>query len=735
MDTFQDYVIHGWKLCAIDRGFKEPTYPKWNIRPIDEQVATVIEGAGLLHALSGTCALDIDDLDKARDWLAERGVDLDALLADRKAVKITSGRKGRAKLLYRLKTPMPTFKPPGSGVEFRCATKKGTSAQDVLPPSIHPDTKKPYAWEYGTPLIGDWALLPPIPATLLAAWRTLIAEEPKANGHATKPLDIALESIYEWIENKDPNMEYPDWLKVGMKLHDATEGAEEGLEIWKQWSSKATRKLSKPANFRSHWESFSSTPGKHVASLEGEMPAGADEFEVITPEPAAKSEESKPEAEDVKAAREAQKTAKQNAIQALEARVVYVLASEKYFDCQRHALIGSDSALEHQFTHLMPKIKGVRLNPVKILKQSITKKLVDGLGFHPGEGALFTVRGDTFANTYRNRLPKPLAPTHEEIDKIEWVFGRIEDDAYRQWIKQYYGHVVQRPAVKVKTAPLIWSEIERNGKSTILKHIPKLLVGPEFSKDVSYDLLNSNFNDYLQSAWHVNLTEFRAGTRGERTMIHNKLKAYIADDEIALHPKGGTGYTMPNHFFVTASSNEEDAAAINNNDRRWGIYEMKSPEYTEAERQWIYHEFLLKPRAAAVLRHYFMHVDLTGFHAAGSPPMTEAKASMVNSSRAIEQEMLESMFEEHAEFFAKDAVLVREVTSYIHKNSFVRPNEGRIGKILAKPPFNGMVKRIRAGKGLYKVCIVRNHMKWDAAPGHEVYAHITGDDDVIDIMA
>jgi hypothetical protein len=255
-----------------------------------------------------------------------------------------------------------------------------------------------------------------------------------------------------------------------------------------------------------------------------------------------------------------------------------------------------------------------------------------------------------------------------------------------------------------------------------------LLVGRQFSTDVSYDLLNSSFNDYLQGAWHVNLTEFRAGTRGERTMINNKLKAYIADDTVALHPKGGRGYTMPNHFFVTASSNEEDAAAIDNNDARWGIYEMKAPEYTEAERQWIYHDFLLQPRAAAVLRHYFLHTPIEGFYAAGSAPMTDAKREMAASSLPADAEMLQTMFEERAEFFARDVIHTTEVIDYVQRK-FKFVSGPRIGRILMKPPFNGIAKRIRVGDKLYRIVIVRNHAEWGARSGKDIMSHIQGDED------
>lgn len=737
---FSEYVKHGWSLCAIDRGNKSPTYPKWNDRPIDEETAEGVMGAGLLHVQSGTCALDIDNLDLARVWLAERNVDVDSLLEAKDAVRISSGRRGRAKLLYRLKTPLRTFKPVGSGVELRCATLEGKSVQDVLPPTIHPDTKRPYEWVYGEPLLGDWGSLPPIPAALKAAWRELIAEEPLPERKINGDMDVALEKLHAWIADQDPNTEYDGWIKVGAKLHHATGGAEEGLEIWDHWSKQATRKrhgrdapVQASANCRAHWLSFSSTKGKILATLDNEIPADADEFEVVPmEEPKAKAADAPVEIK----VREAAKQHRKDAISKLEARVVYVVNSEKYFDVERHKLIGSEAALEHLFTSAMPLGKNGRMNPVKVLKNSTTKRLVEALGFHPGEGAIFKVGDVSYANLYRNRLPKPLEPTKEERKKIDWCFDRIDDPLYITWLKQYFGHVVQHPGIKIKSAPLLWSETQRNGKSTLIKTIPALLVGSDYSHDVSPDLLQSPFNDYLQGAWHVNLLEFRVGSRGERTMITNKLKAYITDDMVPLHPKGSSGYTMPNHFFVTASGNDEDAAAIDNNDERWGVHEFKQPKFTDRERKWIYYDFLLLPRAAAVLRHYFLHVDLEGFYPAGSAPMTEAKADMAAASMASDVELLQFMYEEQAEFFARDIVITSEVLAYVHKHSTMRPSATRIGKILCRAPFNGLAIQFRVGEKRFRGVIIRNHQKWNGLPGRELKDHIDGDDDIdVDLMS
>ncbi|MFI4971320.1 MAG: VapE domain-containing protein [Hyphomicrobiales bacterium] len=285
MTSFADYALHGWKLCAITPGAKSPDYAGWNTRPIPADAADALVGAGLLHALSGTCALDVDDSDLARPWLAERGIDLDALLAADDAVQISSGRINRCKLIYRMARPLRTLKPAGSGLELRCATGEGKSVQDVLPFTVHPDTKKPYVWRLG--LLADWRAPPPIPAALVAAWRDLADPIlPSAATPAAAPLPSPdVDRLRALLSPHDPDSPYDQWIKAGMAIHNATGGSPTGLAVWDEWSKRG-KKYKGVADLRTHWASFTSAPGKRVvtaASLEVEKPAAADEFPVGAP--------------------------------------------------------------------------------------------------------------------------------------------------------------------------------------------------------------------------------------------------------------------------------------------------------------------------------------------------------------------------------------------------------------------------------------------------------------------
>jgi hypothetical protein len=160
-----EYLTAGFALTNVDG--KRPTAKGWNQRSkaitSADQVNRLDGNIGLLHAYSGTCCIDVDDLQATLDYFEVNGLDLVQLLTADDTVQITSGRPNRAKLVYRTDETLPTYKHVDDGkivVEFRCADAGGNSVQDVLPPSIHPDTGKPYKW------IGNWKKLPPLPPAL-----------------------------------------------------------------------------------------------------------------------------------------------------------------------------------------------------------------------------------------------------------------------------------------------------------------------------------------------------------------------------------------------------------------------------------------------------------------------------------------------------------------------------------------------------------------------------------------
>ncbi|MDH6249771.1 DUF3987 domain-containing protein [Polynucleobacter sphagniphilus] len=267
MNLQESYVLHGFALVSIPSGSKGPKNKGWN-EP-ENAITDPLEAANLkgnvglahLYCKRPTAVLDIDNYNLAKPWLAERGLDLDALLDAPDAVQISSGRPNRAKLLFQLPPAIKQIKTqqitdPETGemvLEFRCASANGKTVQDLLPPSIHPETGQPYTW-LGK---GDWKHLPLIPFHLSMIWREY---------ESRSKVDVQMLNIVTQDSLRLPDLtiqhlrsallfmrsdERGLWIKVGMALKELNDL---GRGLWLEWS--ATSDKFDLAEATKTWESF-----------------------------------------------------------------------------------------------------------------------------------------------------------------------------------------------------------------------------------------------------------------------------------------------------------------------------------------------------------------------------------------------------------------------------------------------------------------------------------------------
>lgn len=261
------YIRHGWSLVPIPYGSKGPRNSGWN-RPEaavpNEAALPQGYGIGLAHAYSGTMALDIDAWDDAAALLSQHGINLPALYDAPDAVIIDSGRQGRGKLLYTmpfgLRLPSRKINQSGQTIyELRCATADGLTVQDVLPPSIHPDTNQPYRWAGK----GHWSRLPTIPTELLTLWQSMLEQDSAVNatrieGTGEGELDVNWNELTDALHAIDPDVSREEWIMAGMALHWAgtLAGREaDAFNLWNSWSEQGV-KYPGERQMLTQWRSF-----------------------------------------------------------------------------------------------------------------------------------------------------------------------------------------------------------------------------------------------------------------------------------------------------------------------------------------------------------------------------------------------------------------------------------------------------------------------------------------------
>ena len=168
----------GWYLVTIPAGSKGPTRFGWQ-QPekalSDPDAARLYyeqnpnHNVGLLHGASGTCAVDIDNVEHTKMIFEELGIDFSELMQSAPQI---IGRENRGKLIFKAPPDLITHKiswpvqddPRKTEVVFEL---RAGAVQDVLPPSIHPDTGRPYEWAGRSIFDG----LPELPTQLLILWR------------------------------------------------------------------------------------------------------------------------------------------------------------------------------------------------------------------------------------------------------------------------------------------------------------------------------------------------------------------------------------------------------------------------------------------------------------------------------------------------------------------------------------------------------------------------------------
>lgn len=188
-DWARAYIRIGFALCLIRPRSKVPMLAAWNdphrVIDTEEKAAAALLansrcGIGVVHANSRVAVLDVDHVGFTRLAFEEFGFDYDDLMSRYPRIRT---REGKDKILFRLpegffpgthsiasKTILRWPNPESPGQNLTVFELRGGLNQDVLPPSIHPDTQRPYEWvDNQTPW--DFDPIPEIDVRLLTIWK------------------------------------------------------------------------------------------------------------------------------------------------------------------------------------------------------------------------------------------------------------------------------------------------------------------------------------------------------------------------------------------------------------------------------------------------------------------------------------------------------------------------------------------------------------------------------------
>jgi hypothetical protein len=621
---------------------------------------------------------------------------------------------------------------------LRCPGTLNLKGQEPLPCYVIEDTHTTYSLEQITSQLSIVTT-----ASAAESMRKLASLGATADALSTKPTykkfkaeDIRRLLSAITLEKGDRDK----WTKVLCGISNWGDKSEEAWELFDEWS--ATQPGYNQSENRVTWNSFRPDGGVTVGTLVALAREGgwepdepppvqpalpmappslaeqvAQQIESIeddaAPAPAVVSDELMISAQVAVNAGGRSRFEKAAAIQFLSNEFVIVRDQAGIFYSKTDRGPVDKSVIDDLLTRYMPmNSSGQPILASKIMRNWGVKNTVHALGFHPGEGFIYNEGGKNYVNQYTP--PDALVPmTDADIRLLEifwkFMFPRPADQAYSQYLLQCYGHVVQRPAVKIESAPLIVGAKTGTGKSTLAYEIPRRLVGESNTQFVSSKTLKGSFSGYLNGKQFLYFDEIHVNGKWDSDDTANALKAVIAGSTVEVAPKYMNPYNIVNRVFVTATSNYDDAMSLPREDeRRWGVYAHKLPDgSTQASIEAFFTRFyawLALPDTAGKLRWFFKNrVDISGFNPSAKPPMTSAKRLMVNRSQLKEVQILQMAMEDGTGPFTSALTTNEKMKQYLHSETGKIYSEYDVREYAKKAGTFVTIAKLRMAKGAAQV--------------------------------
>tara|TARA_R110001632_G_scaffold39507_4_gene98924 strand:+ start:2927 stop:5596 length:2670 start_codon:yes stop_codon:yes gene_type:complete len=414
-----------------------------------------------------------------------------------------------------------------------------------------------------------------------------------------------------WNCQNDDCFSFDTWIKIGMALHNITDGDDIGLALWNDWSKeddnydekkiksdwtywtkqdKKTKKIGmtflrklndkyKPIEINDSLESLF----KHT--LETNF---AKRLQFWTDN--GENEEDKPDKGKFV------KRAMEDMLKVMNTKLIfcketgdYILLDKKVHVQDNEIKIYKDcwylktpaKAKDHYnkeiftFSYKDPNGKDVnkKINPFKEWTEWIDRREVRAIGFDPREKA-----NDDIFNLWNGfNISKEQADEFniEDADPIvnhikkSWCNG---DEESFQYIMSYLSHIIQKPHVKTGVMLALKSG-EGGGKGMILDILGRIIGEDHYCQNSNAKFLFGDFNGQLEGKICVNLDEaFWGGDKQLEGIVKNK----ITERRQTINKKNKENYTIDDYANYIITTNNDWFSGVNADSRRVYCVELNN---------------------------------------------------------------------------------------------------------------------------------------------------------------
>ncbi len=213
------------------------------------------------------------------------------------------------------------------------------------------------------------------------------------------------------------------------------------------------------------------------------------------------------------------------------------------------------------------------------------------------------------------------------LEVLRYMCGNEGGNAQHlyEWVLNWLAYPIQHPGAKMKSTVVIHGP-QGTGKNLFFECI--MAIYGQYGRVIDQSAIEDKFNDWSSRKLFLIADEVVA--RSDLYHVKNKLKAFITGDWIRINPKNYAAYDERNHVNLVFLSNEVMPVVLEKDDRRhaiiWTPPKLSQAFYSEVRAE-------IKAGGIAALHHYLLNRPLGQFEAGTEPPMTQAKADLIELSK------------------------------------------------------------------------------------------------------
>jgi len=410
---------------------------------------------------------------------------------------------------------------------------------------------------------------------------------------------------------------YDEWLSIGMALHNHFQGKLEGLELWEQVSSQANNY--EETICQKKWDSFNSdqtdkrkfgiasivkwaekdkcsTSRSKAKEVIKQIEQGCTEDCLMTTVPEVAREIQFLEHDFISVAKALKKRLKKICeldlpLETIKKMLRYAGGTvEQPTWCNDWYYILYDDTFYNQHTHQSISERGFNAlvaNPAKreginvngVAREALANgwiSTIDNIGYHPDKAAFYEYNHQKILNTWIAPVfsEQPFSVEEETAVALfkQHISSLFPDKVEQEMLMDFMSWIIQHPG-KPKPFALLIKGTKGDGKS-ILTSLMRGGLGEANVFEVDAALLGGDFTDWANG--HVLKVVEEIHLQGNnRHAVVNRIKPFISNKVISVHPKGKKAFQTQNTAAWIMLTNFEDAIPIDTNERRYMILQTQ----------------------------------------------------------------------------------------------------------------------------------------------------------------